>query len=95
MKWIMLDMIIALILYAIIGYVIFICCKAWDTKHIIDEEDYALIGAMWIIILPSLLLYVVVRFLFYAVVRFIGRKLAVLPVAIIALIKARESEEQE
>lgn len=86
MKWIIIAVVIALI-YAVIGYVFFICIKAWDTKHILYEKDYAPIGAMWICILPFLI--------FYVVVRFIGRKLAILPVAIIALIKARESEEQK
>lgn len=86
MKWIMLAMTIALI-YAIIGYVFFICCKAWDTKHIIDEEDYAPMGAFWILFLPFLLLY--------AIVKFIGKRVAVIPVTIIALIKARESEEED
>ena len=73
-----------IIIYAAIGYAFSICCKAWGGEWFKDCPE---VGAVWVAVVPFLLLY--------AVVRFIGKRIAVIPVMIIALIKARESEDNE
>lgn len=78
--------------YAVIGYVFVICVKAWgscklwdlDEDENLDEDECAALGAMWAFVLPFLVLYVLVKF--------IGKRLAVIPVMIIALIKAKKED---
>lgn len=70
------------IIYASIGYAFSICCKAWGGEWFKDCPE---VGAVWIAVVPFLLLY--------AAVKIIGKRLAVIPVMIIALIKAKEDEE--
>lgn len=72
--------------YAVIGYVFAICVKAWGSCKLwdLDEDEYAPFGAMWILVLPFLVLY--------GLVKFIGKRLAVIPVMIIALIKAKKED---
>ena len=72
--------IICAIVYAIIGYAFSVCIAAWDDG---DANDYFFeVGILWIFALPLLSLYLVAKF--------IGKKIAVIPVAIISLIKAKE-----
>ena len=73
--------------YAILGYVFATCCKAWDGDYTFDDEIYVSLGAFWIIVLPILLLYLIAKF--------IGKKLAVVPVAIITLIRIRKEAINE
>lgn len=74
------------IAYAVIGYVFVICVKAWGSSKLwdLDEDEYAALGAMWAFVLPFLVLY--------GLVKFIGKRLAVIPVTIIALIKAKKED---
>lgn len=69
--------------YAAVGYAVALCLKAWDGDY---SECGTEIGSLWIIFVPY--------FIGYLIVKYIGRKLAVIPVTIIALIKARESEDK-
>ena len=77
------------IVYAVIGYVFVICVKAWGSCKLwdwdlADEDELVPLGAIWAFVLPFLVLYVIVKF--------IGKRLAVIPVMIIALIKAKKED---
>ena len=74
------------IAYAVIGYVFAICVKAWGSCKLwdLDEDEYAALGAMWAFVLPFLVLY--------GIVTALGKRLAVIPVMIIALIKAKKGD---
>ena len=69
--------------YAVVGYVCSICLKAWDNAFY-ENNDLSVMCALWIVFLPLLICYLIVTF--------IGKRLAVIPVMIIALIKAKKED---
>ena len=83
--------ILSILAYGIIGYVFAACfAAALDDKlefDFFDESIYLPIALGWILVMPVTIVVLVSKF--------VGKKLAVIPIAIIALIKAKKEGEQD
>ena len=82
--------ILIILAYGIIGYAFAACWAAyWDDRLEFSEDDtfYIFIGVGWILIMPFVLIFLISRF--------VGKKLAIIPIAIIALTKVKKDERGE
>jgi len=78
--------ILLILAYGIIGYAFAVCCAAYEENDLDDDPAYIGIGVFWILILPLALIYLISKFF--------GKKLAIIPIAIMTLIRAKKDEEE-